>query len=105
MSNDSSLLSGRDMGEIFLTVADYMYRPDVALITSIACGGIAIGALVGIWVIRRRRAGAKCKWKKDAKHDGGMTRWICSACTGVSFADGDQQPRTCRAFDPRAKSL
>ncbi|WP_146256148.1 hypothetical protein [Aestuariivirga litoralis] len=101
-------------GESFMQVFDangvlrgllgYMDQPKVALTAFIVCVGIACAALLGVWVLNRRDTGLKCHWQKDAvEGDGGMTRWICSACSGISFSNGEQPPIACRAHDPRSK--
>lgn len=87
-------------------VADYMSRPGVPLLAFIVCVVVACGALVGVWMTLRRGAKVRCNWKKDAEQpEGGMTRWVCSICSGVSFSADNEPPRNCRALDPRAKTF
>ena len=85
-------------------LAAYMNRPGVALLAFVACAAIACLALLGVVITLRRGAKGKCNWKKDSEQTGdAMTRWVCDTCRSTSFSEGDQPPRTCRAFEPRSK--
>ena len=87
-------------------LSGYLSDSVVAIPAIVISTGIACVALVKVWRSVRRGAKSRCPWKKDSdQSQGTMIRWKCRKCSGISFTEGSEPPRTCRAYDPRAKSL
>lgn len=92
--------------EVYRSLFDLVGPSGLLLIAFALCAAVACAALLRIWRDVRNRHADKCPWKKDGKQsDGTMTRWVCTRCKSISFSDGKEPPITCRAYEPRSKTL
>jgi hypothetical protein len=92
--------------EVYRILFDTLGPSGLLLVGFALCAAVACFAIFKLIQGIRRRMPSRCPWKKDADQSGSsMTRWVCKKCKSVSFSDGSAPPLTCRAYEPRSKSL
>lgn len=92
--------------ELYRIIFDALGPSGLLLVESALCAAIACFAIFKLIQVIRRKMASRCPWKKDRDQSGSpMTRWVCSRCKSVSFSDGTKPPVTCRAYEPRSRSL
>lgn len=91
--------------EVYRMLLETLGSSGLLLAAFIVCAAIASIAVLSIWRNNRKKV-SKCPWKRDRDQSNtAMTRWVCSKCKGISFSNDNEPPVTCRAYEPRSKSL